>query len=148
MRLQEVAVPEIKPTLKVANCSCRVSIFLYIYSNLEAELRFSLFNYKEFRYIFRNLQKSFHTFPRCSGPNNWGYRSFFPLSNGILILKGAETKLLRFCKLIYHCWVGRMNDTHYFSGRSISERFENSFVNYGIYYSFMNYGIYYGKLCD
>ena len=39
-----------------------------------------------------------------------------------------------FCISICHGWVGRMIDSLYNSGRNISERCENSFVNYGLHY--------------
>ena len=44
-----------------------------------------------------------------------------------------------FCKCKCHCWVWRMVNSLYYSSRQISERCENSFVNYR-----MNYQ----KLCD
>ena len=44
-----------------------------------------------------------------------------------------------FCKCKCHCWVWRMVDSLYYSSRKISERCENSFVNYKIYYQKLCY---------
>ena len=44
-----------------------------------------------------------------------------------------------FCKCKCHCWVWRMVDSLYYLSRKISERCENSFVNYRIYYQKLCY---------
>ena len=46
-----------------------------------------------------------------------------------------------FCKCKCHCWVWRMVDSLYYSSRKISERCENSFVNYRIYYQKLCYSL-------
>ena len=46
-----------------------------------------------------------------------------------------------FCKCKCHCWVWRMVDSLYYSSRKISERCENSFVNYKIYYQKLCYSL-------
>ena len=44
-----------------------------------------------------------------------------------------------FCKCKCHCWVWRMVDSLYYSSRKISERCENSFLNYRINYQKLCY---------
>ena len=44
-----------------------------------------------------------------------------------------------FCKCKCHCWVWRMVDSLYYSSRKISERCENSFLDYRIYYQKLCY---------
>ena len=46
-----------------------------------------------------------------------------------------------FCKCKWHCWVWRMIDSLYYSSRKISERCENSFVNYRINYQKLCYSL-------
>ena len=46
-----------------------------------------------------------------------------------------------FCKCKCYCWVWRMVDSLYYSSRKISERCENSFVNYRIYYQKLCYSL-------
>ena len=46
-----------------------------------------------------------------------------------------------FCKCKCHCWVWRMVDSLYYSSRKISEKCENSFVNYRIYYQKLCYSL-------
>ena len=46
-----------------------------------------------------------------------------------------------FCKCKCHCWVWRMIDSLYYSSRKISERCENSFVNYRINYQKLCYSL-------
>ena len=43
----------------------------------------------------------------------------------------------RKCKC--HCWVGRMIDSLFYSGRKLSPKCENSFVNYGIHHQRLCY---------
>ena len=54
-----------------------------------AEFKFFKFvmNSNAFVNVFCDLQESFHTFARCAGTNNRGYRSFFQLelNNSIII---------------------------------------------------------------
>ena len=44
-----------------------------------------------------------------------------------------------FCKCKCHCWVWRMVDSLYYSSRKISERCENSFLDYRINYQKLCY---------
>ena len=92
-------------------------------------------NNKAFGNIFCNSQKSFHTSPKSSDSNNRGYRPFSKLNNGICIYKNPRI----FCKCKCHCWVWRMVDSLYYSSRKISERCENSFLDYRIYYQKLCY---------
>ena len=46
-----------------------------------------------------------------------------------------------FCKCKCHCWAWRMVDSLYYSSRKTSERCENSFVNYRIYYQKLCYSL-------
>ena len=50
------------------------------------------------------------------------------------IVNVTPRRNFRSCKSIYYWWVGRMINSLYYSGRNISERCENSFVNYRIHY--------------
>ena len=95
-------------------------------------------NHKAFGNVFRNSRKSFHTFARCSSLNNRGYQSFIQLNDGTSIYKIAKVRRRRDCDIYlnqYHIiWVGKMIDSLYYLGQNISQRCENSFVNYRIHY--------------
>ena len=92
-------------------------------------------NNKAFGNIFCNSQKSFT--PLRDLPTRI-IEAIDHSSNSTMAF--AFTKNPRiFCKCKYHCWVWRMVDSLYYSSRKISERCENSFLDYRIYYQKLCY---------
>ena len=80
---------------ELRNILRKALLFITEYMNnaqLVGEFRFSEMNDKAFGNVFRNLQKSFHTFAWCSGPNKRYFRPFFQLNNSISIYKIAKKK--------------------------------------------------------
>ena len=99
---------------------------------------FASLNNKAFGNLFCNPEKGFHT-----SLGNLPTRIIEAIdhsSNSTMAF--AFTKNPRiFCKCKCHCWAWRMVDSLYYSSRKTSERCENSFVNYRIYYQKLCYSL-------
>ena len=67
-----------------------------IFNYTLAAFKSSLMNNNAFDDVFCNSQKKFHTFLKCSGPNNRGYRPFFQLNNSLLIYKDLKVTPRRY----------------------------------------------------
>ena len=88
------------------------------------EFKYSVMKNTAFGDIFRNSQKSFHNSPRF---RTWIIEAIDYSFNFLSIL-GFFSKCI-----LWHCWLKRMINYLYNSSRKISERCEDSFVNYGIH---------------
>ena len=119
-------------------------------------LRLFANSFKGFTSIFQDLYDNpinpisyFWTAWGIKQKERWDRNAFFTLETTIRVLNTylvtmafAFTKNPGiFCKCKCHCWVWRMVDSLYYSSRKISERCENSFVNYRIYYQKLCYSL-------